>query len=110
MTKIKIEHIDQLTRGKKSGAKIGSRAVPHHLYLYEKIKYEQAMKRWYLEIETKERVNLTNIWQKVCEVKKQDCYILEKNMLDGSAHILKNFETIFKWTLQDTKQKIKELI
>jgi hypothetical protein len=40
------------------------------------------MKRGYLEIESKERVNLTNIWQKVCEVKKQDCYILEKNMLE----------------------------
>jgi hypothetical protein len=46
----------------------------------------------------------------VCEVKKQDCYILEKNMLEWSAKIIKNFETIFEWTLQVAKQKIKELV
>jgi len=48
-----------------------------------------------LEINTQERVNLINIWEKVCEVKKQDCYILQKNMTNGTAEILKNFEIVF---------------
>ena len=109
MTKIKLEHIDKLTRWQKSGAKIGSRGIPHHLYLYEKIKYEQALKKWYLEINTQERVNLINIWEKVCEVKKQDCYILQKNMTNGTAEILKNFEIVFSWNLEETKKTIKKL-
>lgn len=45
MKKIKIEHIDALSKGKKSGIKIGSRAVPHHLYNYEREEYDQAIKR-----------------------------------------------------------------
>lgn len=45
MQKIKIEHIDALSRGKKSGIKLGSRAVPHHLYAYERYEYERALKR-----------------------------------------------------------------
>ena len=45
MPKIKLEHIDALSKGKKSGIKLGSRAVPHHLYLYEREEYERALKR-----------------------------------------------------------------
>lgn len=69
MTKIKLEHINNLRRGKKSGAKIGSRGTPHHLYKYEEPKYERALKYKFLEITTKDRVNLKNLWQKVCLVK-----------------------------------------
>lgn len=70
MTKIKLEHIDNLRRGKKSGAKIGSRATPHHLYKYEEAKYERALKNKYLEITHKDRVNLENLWEKVCIAKQ----------------------------------------
>ena len=70
MTNIKLEHIDNLRRGKKSGAKIGSRNVPHHLYKYEEEKYRRAMKYKYLEITTQDRVNLENLWEKVCIAKK----------------------------------------
>ena len=46
MTKIKLEHIDNLSKGKKSGgSRIGSRAIPHHLYTYERKKYELALKK-----------------------------------------------------------------
>jgi len=34
--KIKEKHIERLAQGKKSGINIGSRAVPHHLYVHEK--------------------------------------------------------------------------
>lgn len=69
MTKIKLEHIDNLRRGKKSGAKIGSQGIPHHLYKYEEPKYERALKYKFLEITIKDRVNLRNLWQKVCDIK-----------------------------------------
>lgn len=69
MTKIKLEHIDNLRRGKKSGAKIGSRGTPHHLYKYEEEKYKRALKYKFLEITSKDRVNLKNLWQKVCMAK-----------------------------------------
>jgi len=70
MSKIKLEHIDNLRRGKKSWARIGSGAVPHHLYKYEEEKYRRAMKNKYLEITTQDRVNLENLWEKVCIAKK----------------------------------------
>jgi len=75
MTKIKLEHIDNLRRWKKSGAKIGSRWTPHHLYKYEEVQYERALKNKYLEVTTKERVNLQNLWQKVCQAKKWKNYV-----------------------------------
>ena len=45
MPKVKLEHIDGLSKGQKSGIKIGSRAVPHHLYAYEREAYERALKQ-----------------------------------------------------------------
>jgi hypothetical protein len=45
MPKIKLEHIDALSKGKKSGIRLGSRAVPHHLYAYEREEYERSLKR-----------------------------------------------------------------
>lgn len=79
MSKIKLEHIDNLRRGKKSGAKIGSRNIPHHLYKYEEEKYRRAMKYKYLEISNKERPNLKNIWTKVCSVQGWHYICLIKN-------------------------------
>ena len=70
MTHLKLEHIDNLRRGTKSGAKIGSRGTPHHLYKYEEAKYERALKNKYLEITTKDRINLENLWEKVCIAKQ----------------------------------------
>jgi hypothetical protein len=67
--KMKLEHIDNLKKGKKSGTKIGSRGVPHHLFKYEEMKYERALKNRFLEITTKDRVNLQNLWEKVCIAK-----------------------------------------
>jgi len=43
VTKIKIEHIDNLSKWKKSGNNIGSRAIWHHLYAFERWKYERAV-------------------------------------------------------------------
>lgn len=77
MTHIKLEHIDNLRRGLKSGVKIGSRATPHHLYKYEEEKYERALKNRFLEITDKDRINLENLWEKVCIAKDWENFILK---------------------------------
>jgi len=110
MTKIKLEHIDNLRRGKKSGSKIGSRWVPHHLYKYEESKYERALKYKYLEITSRERVNLKNIWQKVCLAKWWDNYTLVKNSDDGTAKILLNDAVIESGDTKIMKLIIKSYV
>jgi len=109
MTKIKLEHIDNLRRGKKSGAKIGSRWIPHHLYNYEEAKYERALKYMFLEITTKERVNLKNLWQKVCIAKWWKNYVLVKNLEQAHAQILLDDIQIYSGALQEMKKKIQKL-
>ncbi|MDA9129205.1 hypothetical protein N9J72_01885 [Candidatus Gracilibacteria bacterium] len=106
MTKMKLKHIDNLRRGKKSGAKIGSRGIPHHLYKYEEQKYLQALKRKYLEITHLERVNLRNIWEKVCVTEGYKNYILEKNIHTGKSKIYLS-ETVIQ---EGETQKLKKLI
>lgn len=79
MSPLKLEHIDALSRGRKSGINIGSRAVPHHLYLYERGEYERALRRGYLTIDRRSRPNLANLWMLVCQSRDQECLILEKD-------------------------------
>lgn len=110
MIKLKLEHIDNLRRGKKSGSKIGSRGIPHHLYKYEEEKYNRALKNKYLEITHLERVNLRNIWQKVCEAKKWQNYILEKNTETWSAKICLGEEIIHVWHTKDLKKIIQSYV
>ncbi len=107
MTRIKLEHIDNLRRGKKSWARIGSRAVPHHLYKYEEEKFERAMKYKYLEISDKERPNLKNIWTKVCKVRKWHYICLIKNEWDDMG-ILVYDDSVESWEKKLLKQKAKE--
>lgn len=108
--KIKQEHIDNLSRWKKSGAKIGSRKVPHHLYAYEQEKYDRAMKYKYLEITQKDRVNLENLWQKVCEARSWKHYVLVKNTDDGTAQIFRDNIMLNSGSNQEMKETMKTLI
>ena len=108
--KIKQEHIDKLSQGKKSWARIGGRKTPHHLYQYEKIKYDRAMKNKYLEVTSKERINLLNLWEKVCAVKSWKNYILIKDEESWTAEIFLWAERIEAWETQAIKQYIKELV
>jgi hypothetical protein len=78
MPKIKLEHIDALSKGKKSGIKLGSRAVPHHLYIYEREEYERALKRGYLVLSKTSRPNLENLWILVSKSYNRECIILHK--------------------------------
>lgn len=104
---MKIEHIDNLSRWKKSWSNIWSRLTPHRLKNYEKIKYELALKNNYLEIDVKDRVNLLNLWEKVCMIKKIDNIVLHKNILDWK--ILKNWKIVFFWNIKEAKLKIKKI-
>lgn len=110
MQKIKLEHIDNLRKWKKSGAKIGSRWVPHHLYKYEEFKYQQALKYKFLEITWKDRVNLKNIWQKVCLAKWWKNYILEKDPETWSAKIFLDTVEIKFGDTKDMKFLIKNYV
>ena len=109
MTKIKLEHIDNLRRWKKSGSKIGSRWIPHHLFQYEEVKYERALKYRYLEITHKDRVNLKNLWQKVCLAKWWKNYTLVKYPDQWSAEILLNDILQESGDMKSMKQKVKSL-
>jgi len=110
MTHIKLEHIDNLRRGKKSWAKIGSRAVPHHLYQYEEEKLKRAMKYKYLEISNKERQNLVNIWEKVCLVKKWDVIIVQVETSKLRAILKKNNTLIMSGTKKEVKNYLKNYV
>lgn len=110
MTKIKLEHVDNLRRGKKSGAKIGSRWVPHHLYKYEEEKYDRALKYKFLEITTKDRVNLKNLWEKVCLAKWWNNYILEKDTSTWNAIILQDSIVVEFGESKNMKKIIKTYV
>ena len=110
MTKIKLEHIDKLRKWKKSWAKIGSRGIPHHLYKYEEEKYERSLKYKYLEITTKDRENLKNIWHKVCIAKWWKNYTLIKNNIDWTSEILLNDVVIESWNTKNMKLIIKKYV
>ena len=107
MPKVKLEHIDALSKGKKSGIKLGSRAVPHHLYAYEREEYERALKRWYLIVDQTSRVNLENLWMLVSESRKAEYIILHKN---GERWIITSGrEMIFDWLLTEAKIYLKNM-
>lgn len=105
---MKLEHVDNLSKWKKSWVKFGSRKTPHRLRSYERIKYELALKNNYLEIDFKDRINIQNLWQKVCDVKKIDNIVLYKNLWDSK--ILKNWNIIFFWNIKDAKLEIKKIL
>jgi len=58
-----MDHVERLTKGKRSGKNIGSRAVGHHLRAFERRIYERALKDGFLIIDERSRENLWNVWQ-----------------------------------------------
>ena len=75
---IKIEHIESLARGKKSGVGIGSRSVPHRLTQKEWRIFEEAKKDGYLSIPKTRRVNLENIYWQYTQMQGKECLIIEE--------------------------------
>jgi hypothetical protein len=107
MSKIKLEHIDALSKGKKSGINLGSRAVPHHLYVYEREEYERALKRWYLILDKTSRSNLENLWILVSKSYNRESIVLHKK--DQRWYITSDWVIIFDWTLADAKIYLRNL-
>ena len=105
---MKLENIEQLTKGKKSWIKIGSRSIPHRLKPYEREKYKRALHNKYLEIHENERVNLINIWDKVCTAQKWEKIIFIKG--DFLANIEVNNQIIFSWEISQAKKILKEIM
>lgn len=108
--KVKLEHILRLSEWKKSGSKIWSRWVPHHLYPYEKIKLEKAFKNNFLEINSKDRVNLQNIWEKICLSQNWKNYILIKDFWTDSWELFYNFKKLRKWKYDELQTFVKNII
>jgi hypothetical protein len=110
MSKIKLEHIDNLRRGKKSWAKIGSRWTPHHLYKYEEVQYQRALKNRYLEVTTKDRDNLINLREKVCMAQWWTNYLLIKIHWEDNASVLRENAEIKKGEIKEMKIYIKKMV
>ncbi len=106
----RMEHIDRLTRGRASGAKIGSRAVGHHLHKFEREIYERALKKGYLDIDERSRTNLTNVWMKVCVVKKWPCVVLVKSSDRQSATVFLEQKEVYGGDISAAKKYARELV
>ena len=83
---MKEKHIENLTKGKKSGANIGSRGVPHRLNQHEQKQFNIAIKRRYMTLSYDSRPNLRNIWLKYAEVKGWTSLIVQR-LQDGTANV-----------------------
>lgn len=105
---MKLEHIDNLTRWKKSWINIWSRSISHRLRPYEREKYNLALKNKYLQIDSKDRENLLNIWYKVCDFKWWNNIVFLKN--NDKWIILKDDIIVYESNLDDAKNKLNQLI
>lgn len=86
MSKIREKHLERLSQGKKSGMNIGSRSVPHHLRPHEQKRFHLAIKHQFLVIDTKDRINLWNIWEKYCSARNWPEVVCKK-LPDGFAEL-----------------------
>ena len=104
-----MEHVERLTKGKKSGRNIGSRAAGHHLRAYERSIYERALKDGFLVIDERSRENLWNIWLKVGQARNHPAFILLKDTKNGSGKIYQDEQRIFSGQLSLAKKEIRRL-
>ena len=70
MPRFKEKHVERLLKGKRSWKNIGSKSMPHHLLPHERKKFDIAIKKRFLVVDSRERINVRNNWDKYCESKK----------------------------------------
>ena len=87
--KLREKHIERLTRGQKSGAKIGSRAVGHRLRPHERTAYRLAVRHGYMTQKPNQRGNLVNVWHQHCTIKQHLAWVLRQHD-DGTATVLRD--------------------
>ncbi len=109
MKRIELDHVERLTRGKRSGANIGSRFVGHHLRPHERAAYQRALKKGYLEITERDRDNLWHIWEKACIAQAIDFLVLIKQTDKSTGTVYRNDEKIAVIKLSEAKQLIRSL-
>ena len=68
------------------------------------------MKNKYLEITNKDRVNLRNLWEKVCIAQWWKNYVLMKIHWEDRASLQKDDQEIQSWEIKAMKIYIKKLI
>ena len=106
----KMDHVERLTKGKRSGKNIGSRGVGHHLRAFEREIYERALDDGFLVIDERSRENLWNVWQKVGQARGCPAYILFKNTNAAIGEIYNGEELIFTGELSKAKKEIRRLV
>jgi hypothetical protein len=104
---MKEKHVENLTKGKKSGANIGSRGVPHRLNQHEQKQFNIAIKRRYMTLAFDSRPNLRNIWLKYAEVKQWPSLIVIRQQ-DGTANVEHNGSKLSFETYGEAKRYAKE--
>ncbi|MFT7528049.1 MAG: hypothetical protein ACI9LY_003209 [Arenicella sp.] len=110
MKQLKLDHVERLSHGKKSGLNIGSRSVGHYLRPHERGAYQRALKKGYLDITEKDRVNLWHIWEKACLAMQSDFLVLVKNTDSGLASIYKDSQMIKETQLSEAKREMKSML
>ena len=106
----KMDHVERLTKGKRSGKNIGSRGVGHHLRAFEREIYERALDDGFLVVDERSRENLWNVWQKVGQARGCPAYILFKNTNAAIGEIYNGEELIFTGELSKAKKEIRRLV
>lgn len=109
MKQLKLEQVERLSHGKRSGVHIGSRSVGHYLRPHERATYQRALKKGYLDISENDRANLWHIWEKACLAMKTDFLVLIKDTQNGLGVIYKNNEMIKEAELSEAKREMKSL-
>ncbi len=106
---ITADHVERLSRGKRSGGHVGSRGVGHHLTALERSTYQRALKTRFLVLTTKDRANLWHIWEKCCEARQWPFLVLIKNTADNQGVIYEGQQPHDAQPLVDAKNKIRLL-
>lgn len=109
MQKIKLDHVERLSRGKRSGANIGSRSVGHNLRPHERASYQRALSKGYLDITTRDRPNLWHVWEKACAASEWEFLVLMKDLQTDSATIYRNGKVIQQQSLAAAKLAAQQL-
>lgn len=110
MKQLKLDHVERLSHGKKSGLNIGSRSVGHYLRPHERAAYQRALKKGYLDITERDRVNLWHIWEKACLAMQCDFLVLIKDPENALGTLYKNNEMIKSAELSVAKLQMKGLL
>ncbi len=110
MKKLKLDHVERLSRGKRSGLNIGSRSVGHYLRPYERAAYQRALKKGYLDITEKDRANLWHIWGKACAAMQWKFLVLIKDTDNGVGTVYASNKKVSESELVNAKKRMKDLV